>query len=208
MRGAMLVCALAFACAASPAFAQTRVLTVPGLVPLDEEATPADEGAARRGKAPARAQAPANNQMNEVPAVADTAPAEAPGRFSFQRVPNGVLRLDRATGEVSFCRASGSGWVCEAVPEDRAALEKEIEQLRDEVASLKKEVAGLQPAPESPPRPPQTVPPTPQPDTSAENPIKLPSSGDIARARAFIAQTWHRLVEMIENWQKDVLRKT
>ena len=76
-----------------------------------------------------------------------------------------------------------------------------------------KEVAALRAPP--PPRPPppircrrQTVPPTAQqPDQTGSITIKLPSRADIARARGFIADTWHRLVDLIENLQKDMLRK-
>ena len=42
------------------------------------------------------------------------------------------------TGQVAFCSPHTVGWACQAVPEDRAALEKEIARLQDEVASLKK----------------------------------------------------------------------
>jgi hypothetical protein len=52
------------------------------------------------------------------------------------------------------------------------------------------------------------VPPTPQqPDQTGSITIPLPSREDIARARGFIADTWHRLVDLIENLQKDMMRK-
>jgi hypothetical protein len=96
------------------------------------------------------------------------------------------------------------------VPEERTALEKQIDGLQAEVSALKKEVASLH-APPPPPVPPQTVPPTPPSPPVKEDgaaSIKLPTAEDIARARAFLTDTWHRLVDMIENWQKDVLRKS
>jgi hypothetical protein len=208
------------ACATSAAFGQARVLIAPAPVPLqaDDQAAqpPANEPApASREDAapPARAQAPLPNPagtsapQDQTPLKETDAEPQAPSRFSFQRVDGGVLRLDRTAGEVAFCRANGTGWVCEAVPEDRAALEKEIEQLRGELAAFKKQIVALR-EPTPPPLPPETVPPTTAPDKSGDAKIKLPTGEDIARARAFISDTWHRLVEMIENWQKDVLRKT
>ena len=184
-----------------------------------------------------------------------------PGRYSFNRVQGGLLRLDNKSGKVAFCKPNTTGWVCDAVAEKRAALEKEIAKLRDEVAAvkdavaavkdavaatmgkvaalkdevaaakgtvavvkdkmaatkgevlamknemadLKNDIAALRPPP--PPVPPQTVPPTPHPGKDGDAQIKLPTR-DVACARAFIADTWHRLVEMIENWQKDALRKS
>jgi hypothetical protein len=78
--------------------------------------------------------------------------------------------------------------------------------MKDEVAALRNEIVALRPSP--PPVPPQSVPPAPQSGKNGDAQIKLPSAEDVARARAFIADTWRRLVEMIESWQKDVLRKS
>jgi hypothetical protein len=126
--------------------------------------------------------------------------AAPPARFSFSRVETGLLRLDTQTGMVALCRSHSAGWACEAVPEDRAALEKEIAHLQEEVTGLKRELAALQPAP--PPRPPAPV-----PDTSGRK-LPLVTDEDIARARAFVEEAWRRLVEMLTNFQKDVMRKT
>jgi hypothetical protein len=121
-------------------------------------------------------------------------------RFSFSRVETGVLRLDTQTGQITLCRAHTVGWACEAVPEDRAALEKEIARLQDEVTDLKRQLSALQPPP--PPRPPAPV-----PDSSDKKPPLL-TDEDIARARAYVEEAWRRLVEMLMSFQKDVMRKT
>jgi hypothetical protein len=158
--------------------------------------------------APAPAQAPAKIQ-DQIPSQAqrhNRARPMVPGRYTFNRVDGGLLRLDNKSGKVAFCKPNTTGWVCDAVEEERAALEKEIAQLRDEVAALKKEIASLRAPP--PPVRPQMVPPAQHPGKDGGAQIKLPTAEDVARARAFIADTWHRLVEMIENWQKDVLRKS
>ena len=93
------------------------------------------------------------------------------------------------------------GWACQAVPEDRAALEKEIARLQDEVAGLKQEVAALR-EPPPPPRPPAELSPAPK---NGDEAAKLRE--DIERARAAIENAWRRLVEMIVNFQKDMMRK-
>jgi hypothetical protein len=125
-----------------------------------------------------------------------------PSRFTFNRVEDGFLRLDNVSGQVSFCAPHAAGWACQAVPEDRAALDKEIARLQDEVARLKTEVASLRAPP--PPRPPADLSP---PAKGGEAKIKLPSQEDIARARAAVESAWRRLVDMIENFQKDMMRK-
>jgi len=171
--------------------------------------------------APQPAQPPSNGQSENPPESRgeseakrqDRAPPGVPARYSFTRVDNGLLRLDHKSGDVAYCTPHNAGWSCEGVPQKGASLEQQIAALRDEVEALRKEVAALRAPPPPPPPPPhpvppQTVPPTPQqPDQTGTISIPLPSREDIARARGFIADTWHRLVDLIENLQKDMMRK-
>ena len=145
------------------------------------------------------------------PALAqDGAPPNVPSRYSFNRVDDGFLRLDNSSGQIAFCSPHAVGWACQAVPEDRAALEKEIARLQGEVASLKSEIAALRepppplpPADLTPPRPPADL--TPPTTEKSEDATKLRE--DIERARAAFENAWRRLVEMILNFQKDMMRK-
>ena len=141
-------------------------------------------------------------------------------RYSFNRVDDGFLRLDNASGEVAYCSARPVGWACEAVAIDRSVLEtetasdqkqvalltkldSEIARLHDEVASLKREIAALKEPP--PPRPPADLSaPLEKGSTSSAN---LPTQQDMARAREYLEETWRRLVEMIVTIQKDIMRK-
>jgi len=130
----------------------------------------------------------------------DSQPGDPPSRYSFQRVNDGFLRLDNASGHVAFCSPYAVGWACQAVPEDRAALEKEIARLNDEVASLKSQLAALRQS--LPPRPPADLSPAPK------NSEAQPLSEDLERARTAIENAWRRLVEMLVNFQKDIMRKS
>ncbi len=131
------------------------------------------------------------------PAQEGASPA-VPSRYSFNRVDDGFLRLDNISGQVAFCSPHSVGWACVVVPEDRAALEKEIARLQDEVAQLKQQVANLHEPP--PPRPPADLAPP-----GKDNSVQLHQ--DLARARTAIENAWQRLVEMIVNFQKDMMRK-
>ena len=153
------------------------------------------------------AQAPLNSQSPPSPPSppsAANAPESAPpavsSRYRFNRVDDGYLRLDNDSGQIAFCSPRSVGWACQAVPEDRAALEKEIARLQDEVASLKKEVAALREPP--PPRPPAELSPAPK---HGDDAVELRK--DIERARAAIENAWRRLVDMLVNFQKDMMRK-
>src|SRR5215475_9757163 len=62
------------------------------------------------------------------------------GRYSFNPVADGVLRLDTRTGQVSQCSRSDAGWTCKTVPDERSSLETEIARLQGENATLKKDL--------------------------------------------------------------------
>lgn len=121
-----------------------------------------------------------------------------PARYGFNRVNDGFLRLDNVSGNVAYCSQTSAGWACQAVPEDRAALEKEIARLQDEVASLKAEVAAFRNPP--PPHPPAELSP---PSAQTEDAVKL--RADIARAKIAVKNAWDRLVDMINGFQKDLM---
>jgi len=190
--------------AAAPAFADARILNVDETTPAPAEAAPVTQ--------PEPPQAPAEPRVEAQPPFQTQAPVQAlpPSRFTFERSKDGFLRLDRETGQVAYCASRAVGWACEAVPEERTALEKEIARLQDEVAGLKREVAALR-EPPAPPRPPAELspPPAPKPgDKSGDLTIKLPTQADIDRATAALQRAWDRVVDMIGNLKNDLTRKT
>ena len=145
----------------------------------------------------------------KAPAAADNA-MPRPSRFSFNRVDDGFVRLDNQTGQIAYCSPHAVGWACQAVPEDRAALEKEIARLKDEVATLKAQVALLSEPPA--PRPPAELTPPPPPGQAPPPPADKDQDTtklreDLERARLAFENAWRRLVDMIINLQKDMMRK-
>jgi hypothetical protein len=142
-----------------------------------------------------------------VPAHAhDPSPETENGRYSFNRVEEGFLRLDHRTGQVSLCDRRAVGWACQAIPDERTALESEIMRLQNENATLKRELLSHNlPLPGA-------MKDNAQADSQAarrgEPTLRLPSDEDLDRVKNFIENVWRRLVEMMMNFQKDLLRKT
>ena len=165
-------------------------------------------GAAALACGPLAAQAP-EPQPGPPPASAnEAAPPEATARFNFNRVDGGFLRLDNVSGQVALCAQRSVGWTCEAVPEERAAFDKEVARLQAEVDGLKTEIAALR-APTEPPRPPADL--APRADSGKTSGLKLPSKDDVQGARAAIDQAcekaWRQFVDMVADLQKDLGRK-
>lgn len=121
------------------------------------------------------------------------------GRYSFNPVADGVLRLDTRTGQVSQCSKSDAGWTCNAVPDERSTLETEIARLQGENATLKKELLarGL------------PLPGVPNPSVArpSEPELKLPSDAEVDKVISFLEKAWRRLLEMGREVQKDVERR-
>jgi hypothetical protein len=137
-----------------------------------------------------------------LPVCADEGtPESEEGRYTFSKIADGFIRLDMQTGEVSTCSQRTVGWACQAVPEDRAVLEKEIGRLRAENALLKRDLIsrGL-------PLPAGTM---PEPPGVRDDGRGLHRGGsDFDRMMAFMGRVWHRLVEAITQAQKQVLNKS
>src|SRR5262245_53686212 len=135
-------------------------------------------------------------------AAASTEPATPDsenGRYSFNPVADGVLRLDTRTGQVSQCSRSDAGWTCKAVPDERSSLETEIARLQGENATLKKELLARELPLPGLPSPPAAKPSEPE--------LKLPSDADVDKVMSFLEKVWRRLIEMGRTVQRDVEKK-
>ena len=134
---------------------------------------------------------------------ADNAPLDnEDSRFTFHRTDDGYLRLDGRSGQVSICSRRPAGWLCQVVPDERAALEAEIARLQSDNSVLKKELLARNlPLPGA-------VKPDP-PSTKVEEPrVSSPSDAELNRMMAFIEKVWKRLVEMIVSTQRDMMKKS
>jgi hypothetical protein len=186
---------IALSCTAWPALAQSGADTTQ---PPAVQAPPSEPAAPKTPDAPAKAPAAGESPRGD--------------RFTFNRVDDGFLRLDKQTGEVAYCSPHALGWGCQAVPEDRAALDREIARLKDEVATLKAQLALMR-APSPPPRPPADLAPAPPPQAKAppsaagrdQDTAKL--RDDLERARLAFENAWRKLVDMIVTLQRDLARK-
>jgi hypothetical protein len=138
-------------------------------------------------------------------------------RFTYHRIEDGYLRLDLRNGQVATCRQREAGWTCTLAPEERAALESEIARLQRDNALLKSALLerGL-PLP-TPAEPPVASAPSgpPAADAPKRPPAPIPAEPDqrsrdnaeVDRVMDVVERLWRRLVELMNNIQRDIQRR-
>ena len=138
-----------------------------------------------------------------LPASADDAPppGTGEGRYTFNKVTDGFVRLDMQTGDVSLCSQHGVGWACQAAPEDRTVLENEIARLRAENAALKKDLLsrGLPLPSGATPEPPSVG--------QGERAPQWHGDSDLDRMMAFVGRAWQRFLEALARAEKQMQNK-
>ena len=127
-------------------------------------------------------------------AQAQTTPDSENGRYSFSQVADGMLRLDTRSGQVSLCAKQAAGWACNAVPDERNALENEIARLQRENGALKKDMLARNlPLPGGVTGAPQTA-----QQRELQLKVPLPSDAEIDRVMSAFEKMWRRLVDMVQ----------
>lgn len=206
----LIVCAL-LGCALTTARAE-GVAAPPTLPAASQQESPtaaAPKSASEPAPSPA-AESKGDKQLSETKAAVPK--NSSSGRYGFERTDDGFLRFDYQTGQVAFCNARPDGWGCQSVPENRAALEREVEHLRAEVADLKNRIKALTEPPR--PIPPQTVPPTPAPnsapapDKGGDMTFSIPGREHLSHAAEAVQEAWQRFVELVTGLTNDMRRKT
>ncbi len=126
-------------------------------------------------------------------AHAQSTPESENGRFSFSPVSDGMLRLDTRSGQVSLCAKKDAGWACNAVPDERSALESEIARLQRENGTMKKDMLarGL-------PLPSGVSGAGSDKQRELNVTVPLPSDAEIDRVMTAFEKMWRRIVEMVQ----------
>jgi hypothetical protein len=140
------------------------------------------------------------------PAIAQNRELVPPSdsRFIITPIEDGYLKLDGRTGVVSECRRENGEFACTLVPDERQALQEEIDRLSLEVTDLRGQLAArgmTQPGPEigdlPTDEPRQAEPPVadtlPTPGPRAD----LPDDQEIDRALDLMERFMRRFMNII-----------
>jgi hypothetical protein len=159
-----------------------------------------------------------------------SAPDTENGRYTLAPSGDGFLRLDTRSGASSICTDKGQGWTCQAMPDERTALDAEIGRLTKDNDRLKAELQTqqrdaeelrkanealkLQLAERGGPATGKTEEALPKGDSLRKPEIKssdgerkleipLPSDRELDRVLAYVEHAWRKLVDFASRLQKD-----
>jgi hypothetical protein len=128
-------------------------------------------------------------------AYAQTSQPATGGRFTMHPADGGMLRLDTETGVMSMCKSSTGGqWQCESLPDERAALDKEIARLANENKDLQASVKRLEEL---------NGIPTDKPQKRADNGLGVPMPGpeDVDKAMTYLQSMLKKFKEKIREFE-------
>ena len=69
--------------------------------------------------------------------------AAEPDRYRLEKSPNGYVRMDTRTGQMSICEEKWGELVCRIAADERTAVQDEIERLQSEVEALNHRLADV-----------------------------------------------------------------
>ena len=71
------------------------------------------------------------------------ASAAEPDRYRLEKTPNGYVRMDTRTGEMSICQEKWGELVCRMAADERTAVQDEMERLQTELKVLNDQLATV-----------------------------------------------------------------
>jgi hypothetical protein len=77
-----------------------------------------------------------------VPLIAGASAAET-DRYRLEKTPNGYVRMDTRTGEMSICEERWGELVCKLAADERTAVQDEIDRLQAEIKELDDRLASV-----------------------------------------------------------------
>jgi hypothetical protein len=75
--------------------------------------------------------------------AASAASAAEPDRYRLEKTPDGYVRMDTRTGEMSLCQERWGELVCRMAADERTAFQDELERLQSDMDALEGRLAEV-----------------------------------------------------------------
>ena len=118
--------------------------------------------------------------------AAAPAAAEDEGRFRLEKTPDGYVRMDTQTGEMSLCEMRSGQLVCKLAADERSALQDELDRLSTRLAAIEERLAKIE-----------------------ENPIVkpenlLPSDEEFQRSLGLMEQFFRKFMGIVKDMDEEL----
>lgn len=143
-----------------------------------------------------------NNSEPPAPGTVDGArdDGDSAGRYVLEPAEDGFVRLDRETGQMSFCRQQAGRLSCRLAADERQAYEAEIARLQERVELLEEGLSGEPGATEDRQKSTDRLPATPQPENEEERQFE--------KAMDYAERALRRLFDVIKELGTDLQKES
>lgn len=116
-------------------------------------------------------------------AVPGAVAQEAETRYTLEKTPDGYVRMDTRTGEMSVCMERTGQLVCRLAADERSVWQDEIDRLARRLDEVEKRLGALEG-----PRAPQTV---------------LPSEEQFEQSLTFMERFFRRFIDIVKDLEAE-----
>lgn len=118
--------------------------------------------------------------------AASPAAAAEEGRYRLEKTPDGYVRMDRETGEMSVCAMRDAQLVCKLAADERSAFQNELDRLTTRLDEIEKRLSAIE---ESPVLKPENL---------------LPSEEQVERSLGLMEQFFRRFLGIVKEMDKEL----
>jgi hypothetical protein len=125
-------------------------------------------------------------------------------RYLIVEVDDGILRIDRQSGDISECQETRNGWICRLAADDRLAYEAEINRLDAEVERLEEELLAVRQSLQADEQGLSSVPDDGRGQPSARERLDLPTDEELDAVMDTAEEVMRRFFDMVQGLREDI----
>ena len=121
--------------------------------------------------------------------------AAEPDRYRLEKSPDGYVRMDTRTGQMSICEEKWGELVCSMAADERTAVQDEIERLQTEVKALNDRLAGVKALEDRVSRLENSV--------AAKIENSLPTEEDFNRTMSYMERFFRSFMDIVKDFESE-----